>query len=358
MNYQIVLLPGDGVGPEVVAEALKVLDTVCDLYGHNLQYINHQIGGIAIDMTGGVISDETLADCRAADAVLLGAVGGPKWSDPASTIRPEQGLLTLRQSLGLYANLRPVRVYDYLVDSSSLKPEIVSGVDLLIVRELTGGIYFGPRLEVSNKAYDTMLYEEYEVRRIAEIAFQNALERNKKVTSVDKANVLSSSRLWRRIVNEVARSYPQVKLEHMLVDSAAMKLVSNPKEFDVILTANMFGDILSDEASMLSGSMGMLPSASLGNGKAGVYEPVHGSAPDIAGKALANPIAAISSAAMLLRYSLDLPKEAQLIEGAIQEVLSYGYRTPDIARPGDREVDTKTMGDLIVEAIIRSGNEQ
>jgi 3-isopropylmalate dehydrogenase len=260
--------------------------------------------------------------------------------------------------MGLYANLRPVKVYDDLIDYSSLKSEIVSGVDLLIVRELTGGIYFGPNLEGRDKAYDTMLYEDYEVRRIAEIAFENAAKRDNKVTSVDKANVLASSRLWRRVVDEVATKYPTVTLEHMLVDSAAMRLIRNPGQFDVILTANMFGDILSDEASMLSGSLGMLPSASIGEGKIGVYEPVHGSAPDIAGKNLANPIAAISSVAMLLRYSLNLTTEAQLVEGAVSEVLATGQRTPDIAKPGDNKVNTKQMGDLISKTLIRRFHEQ
>ena len=358
MNAKIVLLPGDGIGPEVVAEAVKVLDAICDLYGHKFEYIKRPIGGEAIDLTGTALPDETLDDCKSADAVLLGAVGGPKWSDPSAAVRPEQGLLGIREGLGLYANLRPVRVYDQLVDSSSIKPETISGVDLLVVRELTGGIYFGPRQEGTQKAYDTMVYTEAEVRRIAIVAFRAAVGRRKKVTSVDKANVLASSRLWRRVVKDVAADYPEVILEHMLVDSAAMKLIRYPAEFDVIVTANMFGDILTDEASVLSGSLGMLPSASLGDGKAGMYEPVHGSAPDIAGKHLANPIGAIVSAAMLLRISLGLEEEAQAVTAAVEDVLSRGYRTADIARPDDNRVGTKEMGDLIVKAMQRRKDAQ
>jgi len=358
VNAKIVLLPGDGIGPEVVAEAVKVLDAVCDLYGHKFEYSKRSIGGVAIDLTGTALPDETLNDCKSADAVLLGAVGGPKWSNPSATVRPEQGLLGIREGLGLYANLRPVRVYDQLVDSSSIKPETISGVDLLVVRELTGGIYFGPRQEGTQKAYDTMVYTEAEVRRIAIVAFRAAVGRRKKVTSVDKANVLASSRLWRRVVKDVAADYPEVILEHMLVDSAAMKLIRYPAEFDVIVTANMFGDILTDEASMLSGSLGMLPSASLGDGKAGMYEPVHGSAPDIAGKHLANPLGAIVSAAMLLRISLGLEEEAQAVTAAVEDVLSRGYRTADIAMPDNNRVGTKEMGNLIVEALQRRKDAQ
>jgi len=351
VKAKIVLLPGDGIGPEVVTEAAKVLDAVCDLYGHSFEYGQRQIGGAAIDETGTALPVETLNDCKSADAVLLGAVGGPKWSNPRAPIRPEQGLLGIREGLGLYANLRPVRVYDELVDSSSLKPETISGVDLLVVRELTGGIYFGARQEGTESAYDTMIYTEAEVRRIATVAFQAAMGRKRRVASVDKANVLASSRLWRRVVEEMAADYPEVTLEHMLVDSAAMKLIRNPAEFDVILTANMFGDILTDEASMLSGSLGMLPSASLGDGRFGMYEPVHGSAPDIAGKNLANPIGTIMSVAMLLRTSLALEEEACALEIAVENVLSHGYRTADIANPEDKRVGTTRMGDLIVEAL-------
>lgn len=351
MNAKIVLLPGDGIGPEVVAEGVKVLNAVCDLYGHEFEYMKRPIGGVAIDQTGTALPGETLQACQSADAVLLGAVGGPKWSNPSSAVRPEQGLLGIREGLGLYANLRPVRVYDELANSSSLKAETVLGVDLLVVRELTGGIYFGARQEGEKSAYDTMIYSKAEVQRIARVAFEAAMKRRKKVTSVDKANVLASSRLWRRVVEEVAADYPEVTLEHMLVDSAAMKLIRNPAEFDVILTANMFGDILTDEASMLSGSLGMLPSASLGDGKVGMYEPVHGSAPGIAGKGLANPIATIMSAAMLLRSSLGLEEEAEALEEAVEDVLSAGYRTADIAKAEDRRVGTAAMGDLIMEAM-------
>ncbi len=358
MNARIVLLPGDGIGPEVVAEAVQVLDAVCDLYAHEFEYAERQIGGAAIDTTGTALPDETLADCQSTDAVLLGAVGGPKWSDPSATVRPEQGLLGMRKGLGLYANLRPVRVYDELVDSSSIKAETIAGVDLLVVRELTGGIYFGARQEGTQTAYDTMIYSAAEVRRIARVAFEAAMKRKKKVASVDKANVLASSRLWRRVVEEVAADYPEVSLEHMLVDSAAMKLIRYPAEFDVIVTSNMFGDILTDEASMLSGSLGMLPSASLGGGKLGMYEPVHGSAPDIAGNNLANPIGTIMSAAMLLRTSLGLDSEAHAVEEAVEDVLSRGYRTADIANPDDKRVGTIEMGDLIVEALQRRKDAQ
>jgi len=353
VKAKIVLLPGDGIGPEVVAEAVKVLDVVSDLYGHSFEYAERPIGGVAIDQAGTALPEVTLSDCKSADAVLLGAVGGPKWSDPSAAVRPEQGLLGIREGLGLYANLRPVHVYDELVDSSSIKPEIISDVDLLVVRELTGGIYFGERQEGTQTAYDTMIYNKEEVKRIARVAFDAAMKRKKSVASVDKANVLASSRLWRTVVEEVATDYPEVRLEHMLVDSAAMKLIRYPVEFDVILTANMFGDILTDEASMLSGSLGMLPSASLGGGKVGMYEPVHGSAPDIAGKNLANPIGTIMSAAMLLRTSLGLDSEASAVEEAVKGVLSRGYRTADIARPDDKHVGTTQMGDLIVEAMQR-----
>lgn len=358
MNAKIVLLPGDGIGPEVVTEAVKVLNAVCDLYGHEFEYMRRPIGGVAIDLTGSPLPDETLHACQAADAVLLGAVGGPKWSDPSAAIRPEQGLLGIREGLGLYANLRPVRVYEELADSSSLKPETISGVDLLVVRELTGGIYFGPRQEGTEEAYDTMIYTESEVQRIATVAFRAAMGRKNKVASVDKANVLASSRLWRRVVEKVAADYPEVTLEHMLVDSAAMKLIRYPSEFDVIVTANMFGDILTDEASMLSGSLGMLPSASIGDGKIGMFEPVHGSAPDIAGKGLANPIGAIVSGAMLLRTSLGLEDEARAVEAAVEDVLSRGYRTADIAGSDDKGVGIREMGDLIVKTMQRRKDAQ
>ena len=354
MNAKIVLLPGDGIGPEVIAEAVKTMNAVAELYGHEFAFTDELIGGTAIDATGNPLPKATLTTCRRADAVLLGAVGGPRWSDPSAPVRPEQGLLGIRRNLGFYANLRPVHVHPELVNATPLKPALLAGVDLLVVRELTGGIYFGPRQEEAETAYDTMVYSASEIRRIAHVAFQAAAERKEKVTSVDKANVLSSSRLWRRVIAEVAIEYPNVELENMLVDAAAMQLIRNPGEFDVILTANMFGDILTDEAAMLSGSLGMLPSASLGTGKVGMYEPVHGSAPDIAGKNLANPIGAILSGAMLLRHSLGLAEEAAAVEAAVTEVLARGYRTVDIARPGEeKSVGTIEMGDLIVTALMR-----
>jgi 3-isopropylmalate dehydrogenase len=356
MNARIVLLPGDGIGPEVIGEAVKVLRAVGEVYGHSFEFKEYPIGGVAIDLTGSPLPKETLRACQSADAILLGAVGGPKWSDPSAPVRPEQGLLGIREGLGLFANLRPVRVYPELIGSSFLKPERIAGVDLLVARELTGGIYFGPREEGTERAYDTMLYTEGEVRRIAAVAFQEALGRKKKVTSVDKANVLSSSRLWRRVVAEVASEYPEVELENMLVDAAAMELIRDPAGFDVVLTANMFGDILTDEASMLSGSLGMLPSASLGDGKAGMYEPVHGSAPDIAGKRMANPLGAILSGAMLLRSSLGFDEEAYAVEAAVKDALSRGDRTPDIVGPEDKRVGTKEMGDLIVQTLQRRIN--
>ena len=358
MNARIVLLPGDGIGPEVIAEAVKVMNAVAELYGHSFEFDEELIGGAAIDATGDPLPDRTLAACKEADGALMGAVGGPKWSDPSAPVRPEQGLLGIRQGLGLYANLRPVRVYPALIESSPVRPDRLAGVDLLVVRELTGGIYFGPRREGTDEALDTMVYSAPEIRRIAAVAFAAAAARRGKVTLVDKANVLATSRLWRRVVREVAAGYPGVELEEMLVDAAAMALIRNPAAFDVILTANMFGDILTDEASMLAGSLGMLPSASLGEGKIGVYEPVHGSAPDIAGKGLANPIGAILSAAMLLRHSLGLADEARAVEGAVEEVLAQGARTPDIARPGAKRVGTREMGDLIVDALQRRKDAQ
>jgi len=354
MRARIVNLPGDGIGAEVVAEGVKVLQAIADEYGHTFTFEEGLIGGCAIDATGTALPEGTLEACRQADAVLLGAVGGPRWSDPASAVRPEQGLLGLRRELGLYANLRPVRLYEPLVDASPLRPERLKGLDLIVVRELTGGIYFGPRQEAMDNgrtAYDTMIYSAEEVERIAHVAFRLARQRRRKVTSVDKANVLAASRLWRRVVTEVANEYPDVTLETMLVDTAAMHLLRQPTDFDVILTANMFGDILSDEASMLAGSMGMLPSAWLGENHSGVYEPIHGSAPDIAGKGIANPIATILSVAMLLRYSLDLEDEARAVEEAVEAVLAEGYRTQDIHVDGTTLVGAAEMGDLIVSRI-------
>lgn len=336
MNCKIATVKGDGIGPEVVDEAIKVLNAVAAKYGHSFDFEEVLAGGCAIDDGGKCLPDETVAVCKAADAVLLGAVGGPKWDSQPNENRPEKALLGLRKALGLYANLRPAIVFGELADASPLKPSIIgTGLDIMIVRELTGGIYFGEhRHEVtpdSEAAYDVERYTEHEIRRIARAAFKLAMKRNKKVTSVDKANVLETSRLWRRITAEVAAAYPEVELDNMYVDNAAMQLVRDPKRFDVILTSNMFGDILSDEASQITGSIGMLPSASLADGSFGMYEPVHGSAPDIAGTDKANPIAAILSAAMMLRYSFALSDEASAIESAVNKFLAAGYRIADIA---------------------------
>jgi len=358
MDAHIVILPGDGAGREVIAEGVKVLNAVADKYGHRFTVEDALIGGAAIDATGDPLPEKTISACRGAAAILLGAVGGPRWSDPTAPVRPEQGLLGIRKRLGLYANLRPVCPHPLLKEASPLRPSQLEGVDLMVVRELTGGIYFGPRQEAvgdSDTAYDTMVYTTDEISRIAHIAFLIAQRRRGKVTLVDKANVLASSRLWRRVVRDVASDYPDCELEMMLVDAAAMFLLRRPADFDVILTANMFGDILTDEASMLAGSLGMLPSASLGGGGLGVYEPVHGSAPDIAGKGIVNPLAAILSVAMLFRHSLALGQEAQAIETAVDETLARGYRTADIAdldpHGKTRVVKTGQMGDLISETI-------
>jgi 3-isopropylmalate dehydrogenase len=349
MNAKILLLPGDGIGPEVVAEAVRVLDAVATRRGHHLSFTERLMGGCSIDRFGVALTDEVLADCRASDAVLLGAVGGPKWDDPQAKVRPEQGLLALRKGLAVYANLRPVKVRSPLIDVSPLKKERIEGVDLLVVRELTGGLYFaqpkerGITPEGHERAVDTLEYYDYEVQRVADLAFRLALDRRRKVTSVDKANILESSRLWRQVVVTVAAKYPGVTLEHLLVDTASMRLLTHPKNFDVIVTDNMFGDILTDEASVLAGSMGMLPSASLGASGPGLYEPIHGTAPDIAGKGIANPLGAILSGAMLLRYSLGLPVEAEAVERAVDRVLEKGYRTADLATEGVQPISTKEM---------------
>lgn len=351
---KIVLLPGDGIGPEVVSEAVRVLKQVAAAGGHSFAFSERLIGGCSIDRNGTALTDEVLADCRAADAVLLGAVGGPRWDDPQSAVRPEQGLLDLRKGLKVFANLRPVRVRAALADASTLKPERLAGVDILVVRELTGGLYFGQPKErgVSpeghERAVDTLEYFDYEIRRVVQLAFRLAARRRRKVTSVDKANVLETSRLWRSIASDVATEYPDVVLDHMLVDTASMRLLTSPATFDVMVTDNMFGDILTDEASVLAGSMGMLPSASLGDSGPGLYEPIHGSAPDIAGKGQANPIGAILSAAMLLRFSLGLPAEADAVERAVDRVLEGGYRTADLARAGEKALNTKEMTDRIL----------
>jgi 3-isopropylmalate dehydrogenase len=335
MKANIILLPGDGIGTEVTPAAVRVLEAVGSIFGHAFTFEEHLIGGRSIDRYGTALTDETLATCKSADAVLLGAVGGPKWDDPQARVRPEQGLLELRKGLGVYANLRPVRVHPCLVNASPLKPEKLVGVDLLVVRELTGGLYFGqPKgREMLNgriRAVDTLEYYDYEIRRVVNLAFSLAKNRRKKLASVDKANVLESSRLWRQITIEVGASYPDVSLEHVLVDTAAMRLISDPAGFDVLVTENMFGDILTDEASVLVGSMGLLPSASLGEVGPGLYEPIHGSAPDIAGKGTANPIGAILSGALLLRYSLGLDREAVAVENAVEQALVTGCRTVDL----------------------------
>jgi 3-isopropylmalate dehydrogenase len=362
MNATITLLPGDGIGPEVVAEGQKVLKTVAARFGHTFSFNETLIGGIAIDETGNPLPDETLLACQASDAVLLGAVGGPKWSDPSATVRPEQGLLGLRKALGLFANLRPVKVFPALAAASSLKPEVVSNVDMLIVRELTGGLYFGQPQgrrddQGGRAAVDTMYYNEAEIERLMRVAFDLARGRRQKLTSVDKANVLASSRLWREVAHEVARDYPDVDYEDVLVDACAMHLIRRPADFDVVATENMFGDILSDEASMLTGSLGMLPSASLGSEASGLYEPIHGSAPDIAGRGMANPLATILSVAMLLRSSLGLADEAAAVEQAVETVLAAGHRTADLAETGQATVGTEAMGDLVVGAM-ESGEEK
>ena len=360
MNCNIVTIPGDGIGPEIVREACKVLDKVGEVYGHTFQYTKILMGGCSIDAYGVPLTDEALETAKKSDAVLLGAVGGnvgnSKWYDVAPNLRPEAGLLAIRKGLNLFANLRPAYLYNELADACPLKKEnIGDGFDMIIVRELTGGLYFGERHtgEVDGvlQATDTLTYNENEIRRIAIKAFDIAMKRRKHVISVDKANVLDSSRLWRKVVEEVAKDYPEVKLEHMLVDNCAMQLVMNPGQFDVVLTENMFGDILSDEASMITGSIGMLSSASLNETKFGMYEPSHGSAPDIAGKDLANPIATVLSAAMMLRYSFDMDKEADAIEAAVQQVLTDGYRTGDIYSEGCKKVGTMEMGNLIAAHI-------
>lgn len=357
MNYNIAVIPGDGIGPEVIAEAVKVLSAAASKFGHSFEYKYLLAGGAAIDETGKCLPDETVEAAKNSDAVLLGAVGGPKWDNLPGEERPEKALLGLRKALGLFANLRPAIMFEQLRDACPLKEEKVrGGLDLLVVRELTGGIYFGERgvkdtKDMGKAAYDVELYSEKEVERVAEIAFSMAMKRNKKVTSVDKANVLESSRLWRRTVARVAEKYPEVTLENLYVDNAAMQLVYEPKQFDVILTGNIFGDILSDEASMITGSIGMLPSASLAEGAFGMYEPVHGSAPDIAGTGKANPTATILSAAMMLRYTLGLSAEADALEEAVKAVLSDGYRTCDIMTEGKKQVTTSEMGSLIADKL-------
>ncbi len=360
MEYKIGLIHGDGIGPEIVGEAEKVLNTVCEKYGHTFTYTKLLLGGASIDVHGVPLTDETIDEAKTCDAVLMGSIGGDAKTSPWYKLepskRPEAGLLKIRKALNLFANLRPAYLYDELKAACPLREDIIGdGFDMMIMRELTGGLYFGERKteEIAGvkTAVDTLSYNENEIRRIAKRGFDIAMKRRKKVTSVDKANVLDSSRLWRAVVEEVAKDYPEVTLEHMLVDNCAMQLVRNPGQFDVILTENMFGDILSDEASMVTGSIGMLSSASLNETRFGLYEPSHGSAPDIAGKNIANPIATILSAAMMLRYSLDLDQEADAVEAAVKAVLSKGYRTVDIMSEGCTEVSTEEMGRLICEEI-------
>ena len=349
MEANIVILPGDGIGPEVTTQASCILDVVAAKFGHTFHFSKHLLGGCSIDEHGTALTEATLKACQQSDAVLLGAVGGPKWDNPSAQVRPEQGLLQLRKGLEVFANLRPVKVHPDLINASPLKEEKLAGVDLLVVRELTGGLYFGTPKERGVRdgvAYgvDTLEYKDFEVERVVELAFQLAQKRNKKVASVDKANVLESSRLWRQITIQIAEKYPDVTLEHVLVDTAAMRLISSPASFDVIVTENMFGDILTDEASVLSGSMGMLPSASLGSSGPGLYEPIHGSAPDIAGKGIANPLGAILSVALMLRYSFNLDREAAAIETAVDQTISNGFRTKDLG--GD--LSTQAMADRVI----------
>ncbi|MCI0720116.1 MAG: 3-isopropylmalate dehydrogenase [Acidobacteria bacterium] len=355
MQKKITVIPGDGIGTEVIEQALLVLDKIEKVYRHRFERQEAVAGGAALNATGVPLPAETLERCKASDAVLLGALGGPKWDSNPPGMKPENGLLGLRAGLGLYANLRPARIYPALANASTLKREVVEGVDLLIVRELTGGIYFGKPRGVSKEGEEevgvnTEIYRTSEIRRIAKVGFEAARKRRRILTSVDKANVLEVSQLWRRVVTDVGKDFPDVELSHLYVDNCAMQLIANPKQFDVVVTSNLFGDILSDEAAMLTGSIGMLPSASLG-GNIGIYEPVHGSAPDIAGKEIANPIATIASLAMMLKYSFGLQKESDAIEQAIVSVLEAGYRTADLKEEGKTTVGTKQMGELIIERV-------
>ncbi len=356
MKKRITVLPGDGIGPEIVAEAVKVLNKVAEKYGHAFEYTYVDIGGCSIDKYGVPITDEGMRLCKESDSVLLGAVGGPKWDNCPPAIRPEKALLAVRKELGLFANLRPTKLFLQLADSSPLKKEIVgNGIDLLIVRELTGGVYFGPKKteEVDGElvATDIMPYAEHEIERIGRVAFETAMKRRRRLASVDKANVLDTSRLWRKTMHRLAEEYPEVEYSDILVDNTAMQLIKDPTQFDVLVTENMFGDILSDEASMLTGSIGMMPSASLSSGTLGMYEPIHGSAPDIAGMNIANPLGTILSAAMMLRYSFDMAQEADDIEAAVNKVLDDGCRTGDIMQPGCKKVTCSEMGDLVEKCI-------
>ena len=356
MNKKITVLAGDGIGPEIVAEAIKVLDKIGEKYNHTFEYTPVLIGGSSIDKYGVPITDEGMQKCKEADSVLLGAVGGPKWDSCPPAIRPEKALLAVRRELGLFANLRPTKLFPQLASASPLKESIVGGgIDLMIVRELTGGVYFGERKteEINGElvAIDIMPYSEHEIERIGRVAFESAMKRNKKLASVDKANVLDTSRLWRKVMHRLSEEYPEVQYSDILVDNTAMQLIKNPTQFDVLVTENMFGDILSDEASMLTGSIGMMPSASLSSGKLGMYEPIHGSAPDIAGMNIANPLGTILSAAMMLRYSFDMAAEADNIEAAVNAVLDAGYRTGDMMQDGCTKLSCSEMGDRVVKNI-------
>jgi 3-isopropylmalate dehydrogenase len=356
MRKRIVILPGDGIGKEVTTEGKKVLETIASLFDHDFEFDVASIGHDAIEATGSALPDESLAKLKNCDAILFGAVGHPKYdNDPTLKVRPEQGLLKMRKELGLYANLRPIKLFDELLGASSIKPEILKGSDILFFRELTGDVYFGEkgRRDNGNTAFDLMIYQRYEVERIAHKAFQAARARRKKVTSVDKANVLESSRLWRETVQEIGKQYPDVQLEHQFVDSAAMKLIQNPRSFDVVLTGNLFGDILTDEASQIAGSMGMLASASVGDA-VGLYEPIHGSAHDITGKGIANPLASILSVALLLDISFGLKKESESVIKAVEQTLKQGYRTVDIAdqtTPRDKTLNTRQMGNRVLDQL-------
>ncbi|MCJ7452233.1 MAG: 3-isopropylmalate dehydrogenase [Steroidobacteraceae bacterium] len=353
MKARITVLAGDGIGPEVTAAGVRVLESVAGAFGHEFEFVDALIGGAAIDASGSPLPPRTVDACRSCDAVLLGAVGGPKWSDPSARVRPEQGLLELRRTLGLFANLRPVRTLESVLDVSPLKAEVISGVDIMVVRELTGGIYFGRKSRTALEAEDVCSYSAHEIERVTRTAGRLAMQRKRRIVSVDKANVLETSRLWRSVVERViSEEFPDVSLEHMLVDAAAMHLLLRPTSFDVLLTENMFGDILTDEASMLAGSLGLLPSASLGDGRVGLYEPIHGSAPDIAGRGIANPCGTILSSAMLLRHSLGLEREAATVEAAVESSLSSGLRTADIARKGQASIGTEAVADAIIERIL------
>ena len=353
MKARIAVLGGDGIGPEVTAAAVRVLEAVARRYGHEFEFVEALVGGAAIDSSGSPLPPRTIDACRTSAAVLLGAVGGPKWSDPAARVRPEQGLLELRRTLGVFANLRPVRTQREMLDASPLRPEVIADVDIMVVRELTGGIYFGRKTRTAHEAEDVCSYTSAEIERVTRVAGRLAMGRRKRIVSVDKANVLETSRLWRTVVERVlAEEFPEVQLEHMLVDAAAMHLLRRPASFDVMLTENMFGDILTDEASMLVGSLGLLPSASLGETSVGLYEPIHGSAPDIAGRGIANPFGTILSAAMLLRHSLGLETEAVAVENAVNGALAAGIRTADIAAPGTSSVGSRAAGEAVIARLM------